>query len=464
MDLVIYNGTILTMTEKSAKAVSVDYGRIRGFEKVQAQEEIDLEGRTLIPGFIDCHCHFIGMGLSLYNVDLSQVKSVEEAVKKLEERAAKTEKDQWVVGHSWDESFWSEKRYLAPEDLSGIENPVCAARVDGHMAVLNEKAQEKLGVKKGYLYEDELFELRTYTPRDTERAFKSAVELAHREGVTSIHDNPSDVMSFFQYQSAKKAGLRIYVNLPASVVDSLNQIKLRTGFGNEWVRFGGIKIFTDGSIGAKTAAMSFNFRNENNKGLLVYEDYALKEILKKAHPNQTAIHAIGDRAIQQVLDCSPPGERNRIEHAELVRDDQIPLIKRLGLILSMQPNFLQWSYPGGLYDDRFGSGMDNRFQTLKKAGIFIVLGSDCMPFSPLYGINQVVNAPFEEQRLSVMDALAMYTRNGAYASFEEDIKGTIERGKLADFVVLSSDPREEDISKIEVDMTIVDGTVVYNRV
>lgn len=462
MDLVIYNGTILTMTQKSAKAVSVDNGRIRRLEKVQAAREIDLEGKTLIPGFIDCHTHFMGMGLRLFRVDLSKAKSVQEAVNLLEERASKTEKGGWVRGFSWDESFWPERRWLTPEDLAGIEHPVCTVRVDGHMAVLNEAAQKEMGVKKGYLYEDEVFQMHSdISEQDIEKAFVAAVQLAHQHGVTSVHDNPMDVQSFCVYQKVNQTQLRIYVNLPVSVVDAVNQIQLRTGFGNEWVKFGGIKIFTDGSIGAKTAAMSFNFKNEKNNGLLVYTDAELKEILRKAHPNQTVIHAIGDRAIQQVLNCSVPGERNRIEHAELVRDDQIPHIKSLGLILSMQPNFLQWSHPDGLYDHRFGTGMDNRFFPLKKAGIPIVFGSDGMPFSPLYGIEQVVNAPFEEQELSVMDALIMYTKNGAYASFEEDIKGTIEKGKLADFVVLSGDPREEDISSIKVDMTIVGGKVVY---
>jgi predicted amidohydrolase YtcJ len=463
MDLLLYNGTILTMAKESTRAVSVRNGRIHSLEKTQAKEEIDLEGKTLIPGFIDCHCHFVWMGLKLSNVDLSETKSAEEAVTCMERKAARTEKGKWVLGYSWDESLWSERRYLAPEDLSGIDNPACAMRVDGHMAVINEAAQEKLAVQKGYLYEDELFGLHTVLPdQDVEEAFKASLQLAHREGVTSIHDNPMDMRSFVLYQNLKRTKLRIYVNLPASTVDAVTQIGLKTGFGNEWVRFGGIKIFTDGSIGAKTAAMSFNYRDEENRGLLMYSDTGLTTILKKAYPNQTAIHAIGDRAIQQVLNCSLRGERNRIEHAELVRDDQIPQIKSLGLILSMQPNFLKWSHPGGLYDDRFGTGMDNRFHTLKKAGIPLVFGSDCMPFSPLYGIRQVVNAPFEEQKLSVMDALMMYTKNGAYASFEEGKKGTIEPGKLADFVVLSGDPREEDISTIAVDMTIVGGEVVYS--
>ncbi len=464
MDLVIYNGTILTMTEESAKAVSVENGRIRSLEKTGAGKEIDLEGKTLIPGFIDCHTHFLGMGLRLSNVDLSKAKSVQEAVTLLQERASSTEKGEWVRGYSWDESFWSEKRYLAPEDLSGIENPVCAVRVDGHMAVLNEAAQKALNIKKGYLYEDELFRLHLeVSEADGEKALRAAVKLAHKEGVTSIHDNPMDLQSILLYQKTRDIQLRIYVNLPVSVLDAVNQIGLRTGFGNEWVKFGGIKLFCDGSIGAKTAAMSFTYRNEDNPGFLVYTDSELKEILRKVHPNQTAIHAIGDRAIQQVLNCSLPGERNRIEHAELVRDSQIPEIRNLGLVLSMQPNFLQWSHPDGLYDMRFGTGMDNRFQTLKKAGIPIVFGSDCMPFSPLYGIDQVVNAPFPEQKLSVMDALIMYTKNGAYASFEEDVKGTIRRGNLADFVILSGNPQEEDISTIKVDMTIVGGTVVYER-
>ena len=463
MDLVIYNGTILTMTQQSAKALSVEHGWIRSLEKTKAHKEIDLEGRTLIPGFIDCHTHFKSMGLQKFNVDLSKTKSVQEAVSLLEKRAAKTEKNKWVRGFSWDESFWTEKRYLSPDDLSGIENPVCATRVDGHMAVLNDTAQKILGVKNGYLYEDELFKLPSMLPEeDEEDALESAVQTAHEQGVTSIHDNPMDVKSFLLYQK-KRRKVRIYVNLPVSVLDAVNSTCLRTGFGNEWVKFGGIKLFTDGSIGAKTAAVSFPYKDEDTKGLLVYTDNGLKDIFKRAYPNQTAVHAIGDRAIQQVLNCSVPGERNRIEHAELVTDEQIPQIKNLGLILSMQPNFLQWSHPGGLYDNRFGTGIDNRVAVLQKAGIPLVFGSDCMPFSPLYGIAQVVNAPFEEQQVSVMDALTMYTVNGAYASFEEDIKGTIEKGKLADFVVLSGDPREEDISTINVDMTIVGGEIVYTR-
>ena len=462
MDLVIYNGTILTMAQESAHAVSVEKGRIHSLEKVQASQEIDLEGKTLIPGFIDCHTHFKSMGMKLFNVDLSKTVSADHAITLLEKRASRTEKGKWVLGYSWDESFWSERRYLTPEDLSGIENPVCAIRVDGHVAVLNEAAQKELCIQKEYLYEDELFRIYSRLPEeDTEKALEAALEQAHQEGVTSIHDNPMDVKTFLFYQKRRDPTLRIYVNLPVSVLDAVTQIQLRTGSGNEWLKFGGIKIFTDGSIGAKTAATSFNYRNEDNKGLLVYTDSELLDIMRRAHCNQTAIHAIGDRAIQQVITCSQHGERNRIEHAELVRDDQIPLIKELGLILSMQPNFLQWSHPDGLYDIRFGTAIDNRFQLLKKASIPLVFGSDCMPFSPLYGIDKVVNAPFEEQRLSVMEALAMYTCNGAYASFEEDIKGTIEKGNLADFVVLSEDPREVDISRIKVEMTIVGGRVVY---
>ncbi len=463
MDLVIYNGTILTMSKESARAVSVESGKIHSLQKTEARKEIDLEGKTLIPGFIDCHCHFIGMGLKLLNVDLSKVKNPEEAVTLLQKRASKTEKGKWVLGYGWDESFWSEKRYLTSQDFSAIEHPVCASRIDGHMAVLNEAAQKALDVKKDCLYEDELFHLQSViAEQDAGEAFKKALELCHQQGVTSIHDNPGTAKTFFLYQKMKCETLRTYVNMPASSLDAVNELGLKTGFGNEWLKIGGIKLFTDGSIGAKTAALSFDYRNEDNNGLLMYTDEDLKSVLKKAHPNQTAIHAIGDRAIQQVLTCSIPGERNRIEHAELVTDAQIPQIKKQGLILSMQPNFLQWSHPGGLYDTRFGTQMDNRFKTLKKAGIPLVFGSDCMPFSPLYGIDQVVNAPFEEQSLSAADALQTYTRDGAYASFEEDIKGTVEKGKLADFVVLSGDPREEDISNLKVLMTIVGGKVVYS--
>jgi hypothetical protein len=462
MDLTLYNGTILPMTDTEIRAVSVDKGRIRQLKKVPAQKEIDLEGRVLIPGFIDSHTHLIGMGLKLINVDLSSVSSAEKAVNLLEKRAETLQSDEWVLGYGWDESFWSENRYLTSEELSHIENPVCAVRVDGHMAVLNKAAQKNLSVTKNYLYEDELFSIHSLISSEhVEKAFHKAIEMCSRQGVTSVHDNPGDIRTFTLYQNNPQKKVRISVNLPVSALDAVNAVGLRTGFGNHWLRFGGIKIFTDGSIGAKTAATSFTYRNENTNGLLIYEDAQLEDILHRVSPNQSVVHAIGDRSIQQVLTHSSPGKRNRIEHAELLRDDQIAQVKSLGLVLSMQPNFLQWSHPDGLYDHRFGTGKDNRFNILKEAGIPLVFGSDCMPFSPLFGIQQVVNAPYESQRLSVMDALAIYTKNGAYASFEENIKGTIDTGNLADFVVLSRDPREEDISTISVDMTIVGGEVIY---
>ena len=450
------------MTGQEVKAVSVERGWIRELRKVPAQKEIDLEGKVMIPGFIDCHTHFIGMGFKLLNVDLSTVTCAEQAVSLLEKKAETLEPDQWVLGYSWDESFWSEKRYLTARELSHIENPLCAVRVDGHVAVLNQAAQQKLNIKKEYLYEDELFSIHSLiSGEDIDKALTKALQVCHRQGVTSIHDNPGDIRNFILYQTMPQKTVRIYVNLPVSALDAVSAVGLRTGFGDEWLRFGGIKIFTDGSIGAKTAAMSFTYKDGATNGLLTYEDAQLQEILTKARPNQTAVHAIGDRAIQQVLTLSQPGGRNRIEHAELLRDDQIVGAKSLGLVLSMQPNFLQWSHPGGLYDHRFGTGRDNRFKTIQKAGIPLVFGSDCMPFSPLFGIEQVVNAPYEEQRLSVEDAFTIYTKNGAYASFEEHLKGTIEKGKLADFVVLSGDPREQDVSSLSVEMTIVGGEVVY---
>jgi predicted amidohydrolase YtcJ len=462
MDLTLYNGTILPMNDKEIQAVSVDNGIIRHLKKVPARKEIDLEGRVLIPGFIDSHTHLIGMGLKLLNVDLSSVSSAEKAVAFLEKRAETLKSDEWVLGYGWDESFWSEKRYLTAQELSHIENPVCAVRVDGHMAVLNKAAQKKLAIKKDYLYEDELFSIHSLiSSENVEKAFKKAIEMCSHHGVTSIHDNPGDIRTFTLYQNNPQKKVRISVNLPVSGVDAVNAVGLRSGFGDHWLRFGGIKIFTDGSIGAKTAATSFPYRDGNTTGLLVYEDAQLQDIFHKVSPNQSVVHAIGDRAIQQVLTHSSPGKRNRIEHVELLRDDQIARVKSLGIVLSMQPNFLQWSHPDGLYDHRFGTGKDNRFKVIKDAGIPLVFGSDCMPFSPLFGIQQVVNAPYESQQLSVMDALAIYTKNGAYASFEENIKGTIDTGNLADFVVLSGDPREEDISTISVDMTIVGGEVIY---
>ncbi|MEE9236807.1 MAG: amidohydrolase family protein, partial [Thermoplasmata archaeon] len=247
-----------------------------------------------------------------------------------------------------------------------------------------------------------------------------------------------------------------------------------SGLGGQHLRLGPIKAFLDGSLGARTAALLQDFEDEpGNPGRLMGSEEEMFKLIREAAGAgfQLALHAIGDSGIEVALrglsrvDCE--GKRHRIEHLELPSDENLRVAKRLGIVASMQPNFIgKWGRPGGLYEERLGverMRCNNPLRLVLDEGIQLAFGSDHMPFSPLFGVHWAVNAPFENQRLSVEEALRCYTHTPAYASFEEGLKGTIEPGKLADLVVLEKDPLQyaERIEEIPVYMTIFDGRIVY---
>src|SRR5438094_3274451 len=230
---------------------------------------------------------------------------------------------------------------------------------------------------------------------------------------------------------------------------------LSPGFGDPWFRLGAIKVFADGSLGAYTAALAAPYVGRpNDRGVLVHSPTELRSILTTAHRAgfQVATHAIGDAAIQlvvktleEVQDSAPRKRaRHRIEHYELPDDDVLRRTKAAGIVASCQPNFIgQWSGPGDVYETRLGSGRfaaNNPFRKIVRAHIPLCFGSDGMPYGPLFGVHWAVNGFFEDQRLSPEEAFRAYTAGGAYASFEELQKGTLETGKFADFVVLEGDP------------------------
>jgi predicted amidohydrolase YtcJ len=200
----------------------------------------------------------------------------------------------------------------------------------------------------------------------------------------------------------------------------------------------------------------------------------LRDLVERADANgfQVTAHAIGDEAIDETLSVfertdDPAGRSHRIEHAEMCHDDHIDRLAASGVVASCQPNFLQWADEGGLYDQRLGverrTALD-RFATMVDAGVTLAFGSDCMPMDPLRGVHLTVNAPVPEQRLSVTEALRAYTHGAAYAGHDEHRMGTVEVGKIGDFVVLERSPWEHDdgIVDIDVALTVVDGAVVYD--
>jgi len=247
-------------------------------------------------------------------------------------------------------------------------------------------------------------------------------------------------------------------------------------YGDEWLRFGAIKDFSDGSLGARTAALHRPYSDGGKeRGALEHPGRALKKAVSRAHKIgfQMGIHAIGDRAIDAVIDAyenalrEHPREdhRHRIEHFELPTDDALERCSTLGIVPVMQPNFVvEWSQPGGLYEIRLGPDRmirNNPHRLITRQGLSLAFGSDGMPYGPIYGLQGAVTPPFSNQRISLHKALEAYTLGGAFASCEEDIKGRLAPGYLADLVIIDGAWDGGELRRWKVTATMVGGRFVY---
>ncbi|HHT9117635.1 MAG TPA: amidohydrolase, partial [Candidatus Hypogeohydataceae bacterium YC38] len=317
-----------------------------------------------------------------------------------------------------------------------------------------------------------------FHPQEMETAMEVVQEKMLSLGITSFHHMGSNFPLIERVSQEGKLILRTY--LCASEDELLELRGLLPGQGNDKLKVGAIKFFVDGSLGAHSAALVEPYEDEpENYGRLRWNQAQLRDKVVEFHKEgwQLALHAIGDRAILAALEVLEEAQerfprenhRHRLEHCELLPEGAMERIKGLDLIVSAQPNFVaQWGFPGGLYQKKLGRrrwGKMNPLREFYNMSISLAFGSDGMPLDPLYGIWSAANHPVEESRLSPLEALYCYSRGSAFASFEEDLKGTIQPGKLADLAVLSQDPTTvpiEEIKDIRVEITILGGEVLYN--
>ena len=518
-DLVLINGNVITMNsaQPRAQVVAVKNGLIVA---VGTQNEVkqwigkdtktvNLRGKTVVPGLIDTHVHMTGFGFSLAQIDLRGASSIREVQRKLQQRVQETPKGKWVLGRGWDQDRFREKRYPTRWDLDEVSpnNPVALTRVCGHIGVANSRALEIAGITRkttappsglidkdsktgeptGILRESAYDLVLNTVPKPSEdelvKACSLACEKAVEAGLTSVHwivDSSSDIRVLQRLREMGKLRLRVYLIIPVELLDSFAKVGLRTGFGDSVLRLGGVKVFADGSLGARTAALNEAYDDEHStKGILCLSQKDLYEIILKAQNAgfQVCVHAIGDRAVDAVLTAfekvlkGAEGNvrRNRLEHASVLNKQLIKRLKKLGLIACVQPHFVISDFWVEARLGRARAKWTHPFRTLIEEGVLLSGGSDCPVehINPLQGVYALAARElFPEERVSVEEALKVYTANAAYVSFEEGVKGSIESGKLADFTVLSHNPlviKPEKIKDVKVEMTIVGGEIAYVR-
>lgn len=514
-DLLLTGGTVYTMDDdcSASDALLIRDGEVVALgdaAETAAGEDVrtlELDGATVLPGFNDAHAHVPSVGMTLYETDLAAAGTREEAFELLADNAADTDAGEWVLGYAYDESTWpeGERDYLTREELDAVseEHPVFVQRVDGHTVSLNAAGLDAVdfaGVEQdvrtddgdptGVVVEDAAVRAKEAVYPDPEKArvvLGLALDRAAELGITSIQDmagmttpdDPGDP-AHAAFHAAWRDGdlpvrLGYYVHLNRG--GELSTLELASGFGDDRLRVLGLKVFSDGAIGSQTAKLSGAFRDDpGNDGQFVIDPQEMESAFRAAARADQAIatHAIGDEAIDAVLDAyeavrddyDVPDPRLRIEHVELATDEAIERMAELDVVASMQPNFLQWSGPDGLYETRLGETWrrsNNRFRDVLDAGVPLAFGSDTMPLGPLYGISHAVTADHDCQRLSVEEAVRAYTEGAAHAELAADRKGRLVEGMLGDAVVLDADPFEvpEAIDDIDVLATVVGGEVVY---
>jgi predicted amidohydrolase YtcJ len=475
---------------------------------------IDCGGRVVLPGFVDAHTHLEATGQYLVHADLSTADSVDDAVAALRAEAdaihrgeadAPSESagghDEWVQGFGWDESEWPSNRPLRMADLDAVsdDRPVVAYRVDMHVAAVNSVAFEQVrddlpeddvgregGTPTGVLVEDAVGGVRDAVDRDraaTRALVTAARDRAHELGVTAVHEKVRDSQAPRVYRDLAAAGdldLRVRIDYWRDHLDAVVETGLRTNAGGPFVRVGAIKSFTDGSLAGHTAKLTEPYADvdpdarDDGLGKWVVAPDELRNLAARADEQdlQLTVHAIGDAAVAETVaafeETTAPGEaRHRVEHVELHDDDVLDRMADAGIVASCQPNFLRWADEGGLYEQRLGrerTDRSNRFRDLLDAGVPLAFGSDSMPMDPLLGVQHAVDARSDHQRLSVTEALRAYTLGAAYAGHDENRMGTVEAGKVGDFVVLEDSPWEHDeaIDDVDVALTVVDGEIVYD--
>jgi predicted amidohydrolase YtcJ len=528
-DLIILNATVRTMETNHplAQAVAVSGNRIAAVGATQEIRQlagaqtrmIDAGGKLVLPGFNDAHVHFLNGGFELAGVNLRDAKSPQEFAERLGRFAGKTTKGRWITGGEWDHERWPGAPLPAKELIDPVTpaTPVFVRRLDGHMALANSLALKLAGVTRetkdpagGLIVRDPKTGEATGILKDAAMslvykiippasfeeklaAARAATEYAARLGVTSLQDMSAgaDVGVYQELLRRGELKTRIYAVAPLPAWERLGNTGVRAAFGDAMLRIGGLKGFSDGSLGSSTALFFEPYVDSpETRGLpsdeMFPEGAMFKRVLEADRAGlQVMIHAIGDRANDLILTIfeqvtrtnSQRDRRFRIEHAQHLRPQDISRFGRAQVIASMQP--YHCADDGRWAEKRISferCKTTYAFRSLLDSGATLAFGSDwtVAPLDPLQGIAAAVTRRtldgkhpdgwIPDQKISAEEAVRAFTFGSAYAEFQETVKGTIAPGKLADLVMLDRDIFKIDpveIEKTRVVLTMMDGRIVH---
>lgn len=526
-DTIVFNSKIWTGDEnnKTAHAFAINGDSILAIGSDQAMQQykssktnmIDAEGKFITPGFIDSHLHLMRSGEVLLNVQLRDVQDKNLFIQRIADFSKTTEEETWITGGSWDQTQWGgempNKNWI---DSITPHQPVVLMRMDGHMLLANSSAMRIAGVDKNTaniaggeiirdangepngIFKDNAMDLLlnkipAWSEKRKEEIITAASTYLLENGITSVVDMEGLHPAFQSYQIADKLRsnnelkIRIYAGKALAAFNTVNKTEYKN---DKWVKVGLVKGFVDGSLGSHTAAFKKDYSDKPGfKGLFINKDEDFYKWIAGADKKnlQVTVHAIGDAAIEKVLNIFERVEKEngqkdrrfRIEHVQHIDPKDISRFQKLGVIASMQPYHAvddgRWAEP------LIGSERIKTTYAIKSlidAKATVAFGSDWFvaPASVMLGIHAAVNREtldgknpngwVPEQKINVEQALIAYTKNAAFSTFDESIKGVLKKGMLADFVILSEDITQIDpkkIDQVQVLKTFVGGKEMFSR-
>lgn len=521
-DLVVYNAVIYTMDESSTvkQAMAIKDGKIVAMgadrdilNNFRYSESIDAMQQPIYPGFIDAHCHFVGYALGLQNVDLRACKSYSEMIARVKTFAAQNPNAKWIVGRGWDHTDWPGKQFPTKDSLDILfpNTPLLLHRIDGHAALVNQAALDlakisagsiikggvieiKSGKPSGLIMENAVDSISKLIPKPTEAELLSALKKAQKKcfevGLTTVDDAGLDnetLLALAKIYKDKKLDMRMYA-MASDLPTNFDYFEKKGAIKGDWFNVHAFKFYADGSLGSRSACMRHPYHDApGQSGIMTISSDELKGKLARidAMGFQACTHAIGDSANHQVLKLYAEqlkggnDKRWRIEHAQVVSKEDLELFKNYTIIPSVQSTHAtsdsKWAAER-LGGERIKDAYS--YKELLAQNGWVALGTD-FPVEDINPLNTFYSAVFRktnsgepsngflmDNALSRQQALYGMTLWAAMSNKEENVKGTLEVGKYADFVILDKDllkAEEKAVLKTRVVRTVVGGKTVFQK-